>query len=85
MSYYHCIPTLITSDNSAVFDFEGGWSFTGGLIAMYAWRSIYWSEQTSMRTRLLLMLDWIKRGIFGRDLSKVSLIDGLVSLFRCSQ
>jgi hypothetical protein len=34
--------------------------------------SIYWSEQTSMRTRLLLMLDWIKRGIFGRDLSKVS-------------
>ena len=34
--------------------------------------SIYWSEQTSMRTRMLLMLDWIKRGIFGRDLSKVS-------------
>lgn len=25
-----------------------------------------------MRTRLLLMLDWVKRGIFGRDLSKVS-------------
>lgn len=34
--------------------------------------SIYWSEQTSMRTRLLLIIDWIKRGIFGRDLSKVS-------------
>lgn len=32
---------------------------------------IYWSEQTSMRTRMLLMLDWVKRGIFGRDLSKV--------------
>jgi len=31
---------------------------------------IYWSEQTSMRTRLLLMIDWVKRGIFGRDLSK---------------
>lgn len=25
-----------------------------------------------MRTRMLVMLDWIKRGIFGRDLSKVS-------------
>lgn len=25
-----------------------------------------------MRTRALLMIDWIKRGIFGRDLSKVS-------------
>jgi hypothetical protein len=35
-------------------------------------RRIYWSEQSSMRTRLLIMLDWIKRGIFGRDLSKVS-------------
>jgi hypothetical protein len=33
---------------------------------------VYWSEQTSMRTRMLLMLDWVKRGIFGRDLSKVS-------------
>ena len=35
--------------------------------------SIYWSEQTSMRTRVLLMIDWVKRGIFGRDLSKVSM------------
>jgi hypothetical protein len=35
-------------------------------------QSVYWSEQTSMRTRVLLMIDWIKRGIFGRDLSKVS-------------
>jgi NADH dehydrogenase len=25
-----------------------------------------------MRTRVLLMIDWVKRGIFGRDLSKVS-------------
>jgi hypothetical protein len=36
-------------------------------------QSVYWSEQTSMRTRVLLMIDWIKRGIFGRDLSKVSI------------
>lgn len=33
-------------------------------------RRIYWSEQTSMRTRMLIMVDWVKRGIFGRDLSK---------------
>jgi hypothetical protein len=39
---------------------------------MYLWRSVYWSEQVSYRTRVLLMLDWIKRGIWGRDLSKVS-------------
>lgn len=29
---------------------------------MYAWRSIYWSEQTSMRTRAMLMMDWVKVG-----------------------
>jgi hypothetical protein len=30
-------------------------------VAMYAWRSIYWSEQVSTRTRALLMFDWIIR------------------------
>lgn len=25
----------------------------------------------SIRTRFLLMLDWVKRGVFGRDLSRV--------------
>lgn len=39
---------------------------------MYLWRSVYWSEGVSMRTRLLLLVDWVKRGIWGRDLSKVS-------------
>jgi hypothetical protein len=28
---------------------------------MYAWRSVYWSEQVSTRTRALLMFDWIIR------------------------
>lgn len=30
-------------------------------LAMYAWRSVYWSEQVSARTRALLMFDWIIR------------------------
>lgn len=29
--------------------------------AMYAWRSVYWSEQVSFRTRALLMVDWVVR------------------------
>jgi len=66
---YTHLGTLAYIGNSAVFDYDG-WSLAGGLLAMYAWRSIYWSEQTSMRTRMLLMIDWVKRGIFGRDLSK---------------
>ncbi|ELU45742.1 NADH dehydrogenase [Rhizoctonia solani AG-1 IA] len=48
---------------NAVFDL-GGTSFMGGLAAMYAWRSVYWSEQVSMRTRALLMIDWIIRFVW---------------------
>lgn len=55
--------------NSAVFDIDK-WSFAGGLVAMYLWRSVYFSEQVSFRTRCLLAFDWIKRGVFGRDLSR---------------
>lgn len=39
----------------------GNHSFMRGLAAMYAWRSVYWSEQVSTRTRALLMIDWIIR------------------------
>ena len=46
--------------NAAVFD-VGKFSFMGGLAGMYAWRSVYWSEQVSARTRALLMIDWIVR------------------------
>lgn len=57
--YLH-LGSLAYIGNAAVFDF-GGHSFMGGLAAMYAWRSIYWNEQVSARTRALLMIDWIIR------------------------
>lgn len=57
---YRHLGSLAYIGNAAVFDL-GRLSFTGGLAAMYAWRSIYWSEQVSMRTRALLMIDWIVR------------------------
>ncbi|KAK4049655.1 hypothetical protein OIV83_003930 [Microbotryomycetes sp. JL201] len=66
---YTHLGSLAYIGNSAVFDF-GPLSFAGGLVAMYLWRSVYWSEQVSARTRVLLAIDWIKRGVFGRDLSK---------------
>ncbi|KAJ7583007.1 pyridine nucleotide-disulfide oxidoreductase-domain-containing protein [Mycena floridula] len=68
--YYKHLGTLAYIGNAAVFDFDG-YSFMGGLAAAYAWRSIYWNEQVSIRTRALLMIDWIIRGIWGRDLSKL--------------
>jgi len=67
---YHHLGSLAYIGNAAVFDL-GRLSITGGLAAMYAWRSVYWSEQVSARTRALLMADWIVRGIWGRDLSKL--------------
>jgi NADH dehydrogenase FAD-containing subunit len=57
---YHHLGSLAYIGNAAVFDL-GGLSITGGLAAMYAWRSVYWSEQVSARTRALLMADWIVR------------------------
>ena len=69
---YRHLGSLAYIGNAAVFDF-GPFNFTGGLAAMYAWRSIYWSEQVSMRTRALLMIDWIVRyvasSLLGRDTS----------------
>ncbi|GAA5969273.1 hypothetical protein JCM21900_005023, partial [Sporobolomyces salmonicolor] len=66
---YRHMGSLAYIGNSAVFDIES-FSFAGGLAAMYLWRSVYLSEAVSLRTRCLLLLDWIKRGTFGRDLSR---------------
>lgn len=67
---YRHLGNLAYIGNAAVFDL-GRLSFMGGLVAMYAWRSVYWSEQVSMRTRALLMIDWVVRGVWGRDLSRL--------------
>ena len=67
--HYTHLGSLAYIGNAAVFDF-GKYSFMGGLAAMYAWRSIYWNEQVSSRTRAMLMIDWVVRGIWGRDLSR---------------
>ncbi|KIJ41323.1 hypothetical protein M422DRAFT_60486 [Sphaerobolus stellatus SS14] len=68
---YKHLGSLAYIGNAAVFDMGKDWNFMGGLVAMYAWRSIYWSELVSSRSRALLMFDWIIRGIWGRDLSKL--------------
>ncbi|KAH8925094.1 nucleotide-binding domain-containing protein [Atractiella rhizophila] len=65
---YKHLGSLAYLGNSAALDYEGR-GFAGGLIAMYLWRSVYLSEQVSFRTRAMLVVDWIKRGIWGRDLS----------------
>lgn len=64
--YIH-LGSLAYIGNSAVFDLPG-YSFVGGLIAMYLWRGVYFAQTVSLRTRVLLFMDWLKRGLFGRDI-----------------
>lgn len=65
---YHHLGSLAYIGNSAVFDLGGGWNLSGGLWAAYTWRGAYFAQSVSFRTRMLMMMDWTKRGLFGRDL-----------------
>jgi NADH:ubiquinone reductase (H+-translocating) len=62
---YRHMGSLAYVGNAAIFDF-GGLSFSGGLLAVYIWRSVYFAQSVSLRTRLLLAMDWTKRALFGR-------------------
>lgn len=63
---YRHLGSLAYIGNSAVFDLGGGWNLSGGLWAVYTWRSAYFAQSVSFRTRMLMMMDWTKRGLFGR-------------------
>lgn len=70
---YHHLGNLAYLGNSAVFDRgTGGYGnvIMGNLLAMYLWRSVYWSQQVSFRTRALLAFDWFRRAVWGRDFSR---------------
>lgn len=62
---YKHLGSLAYIGNAAVFDF-GGLSFSGGLLAVYLWRSVYFAQSVSFRTRMLLAMDWSKRALVGR-------------------
>ncbi|KAG5366925.1 External alternative NAD(P)H-ubiquinone oxidoreductase B2 [Yarrowia sp. B02] len=64
---YKHLGNLAYLGNAAVFDFGKHGTFTGGLLGMYIWRSAYFSQCVSFRTRALMFQDWVKRGLFGRD------------------
>ncbi|KAK3677908.1 hypothetical protein LTR78_002003 [Recurvomyces mirabilis] len=54
---YKHMGSLAYIGNAAIFDF-GGFNFGGGLLAVYLWRSIYFTQSVSLRTRMLLAMDW---------------------------
>jgi hypothetical protein len=63
-TYTH-MGSLAYVGNAAVFDFNG-LNFGGGLLAVYLWRGVYFAQSVSLRTRVLLAMDWGKRTLFGR-------------------
>ena len=40
-----------------------------GYLSFLLWRSVYITKQVSTRNRVLILFDWIKTRVFGRDLS----------------
>ena len=40
-----------------------------GRFAFLLWRSVYITKQVSMRNRILILFDWLKTRVFGRDVS----------------
>lgn len=64
---YKHLGSLAYIGNAAIFDINGK-GYSGGLLAVYIWRSIYFAQSVSLRTRMLLAMDWTKRALFGRDL-----------------
>ncbi|KAF9096076.1 hypothetical protein BGX23_011992 [Mortierella sp. AD031] len=68
-NYKHLGSLAYIGGGGAALDMGQGLVY-GGIGSEYLWRSVYFSEQVSVRTRLLLLMDWSKRAIFGRDISK---------------
>lgn len=64
---YRHLGSLAYISNAAIFDF-GGLNFAGGVLAMYLWRSVYFAQSVSLRTRCMLAMDWAKRTLFGRGM-----------------
>ena len=55
------------------FEVEAGQGNLGfklyGALAFVLWRSVYITKQVSLRNRVLILFDWIKTRVFGRDTS----------------
>jgi NADH dehydrogenase len=60
---YHHLGSLAYVGNAAIFDYNG-YGLSGGLLAVYLWRGVYFAQSVSFRTRALLAMDWTKRALF---------------------
>ena len=42
-----------------------------GPVGFLLWRAIYWTKQVSWRNRVLIFMDWLRTGVFGRDIANI--------------
>jgi len=57
-------------DSKALADIPKAKIHWRGIITYIFWRSAYLTRLVSMKNKVLVLFDWIKTAIFGRDLSK---------------
>lgn len=65
MAYIGSDKALVEVDAGAV-DFG-----ISGRLALLLWSSVYITKQVSFRNRVLILFDWMKTRVFGRDLSQL--------------
>ena len=67
--YHHLGNLAYIGGEHAAIDLGGGRNLSG-FAAYWLWKSVYFSTSVSTRTRLLLLSDWTRTAVFGRDVSK---------------
>jgi NADH:ubiquinone reductase (non-electrogenic) len=67
--YVHRGALAYIGTDKAIADLPGG-VHLAGIATFLFWRSVYLSTLFSMRNKLMLMFDWSKTLIFGRDISR---------------
>lgn len=76
--YKHMGALAYVGGDSAVLDFSGSKPLLNlfelkplsGRGAAYLWKSFYFTEMFTGRTKTLLAFDWVRTHIFGRDISR---------------
>jgi len=67
-AYRHLGSFSYVGSNASVAEL-GQWKLSG-LATWFLWRSAYWGQQTSVRNKVCILLDWTITGLFGRDTSR---------------
>ncbi|KAJ3369455.1 hypothetical protein HDU91_007199, partial [Kappamyces sp. JEL0680] len=68
-TYRHMGSLAYVGSDKAIADLPGGIQ-SSGIVTHFFWRSAYLSELFALRNRTLVGFDWVKKTVFGRDISR---------------